>query len=296
MRINNVTNNFYSKANSAPECSGGKFAESLELKKREMDEKNARDSYVSGTGSTQANMPVRFRGTHQERFEQLEKLNAETNWSLLSDAEKVKLMTDRYRAAFKDFDIVMSGLYNTLFIPSYEEIGDHYGQEFDKYLSKDGEAPLQSGIEVGYKEAYYGNLTDDEIRAEIMDKYIDSNTMESKYLMMYEMVRCGFTKNGELDVLYSMDMQIYEQVENANKIALYGTNMSISQHPRFAQMFMEYAKGIGEGKNYTPNWTLVIREVQNSYHADTPNYEELIDGMDDFLDEILKNQSQATVL
>lgn len=33
MRINNVTNNFYSKANSAPECSGGKFAESLELKK-----------------------------------------------------------------------------------------------------------------------------------------------------------------------------------------------------------------------------------------------------------------------
>ena len=101
MRINNVTNNFYSKANSAPECSGGKFAESLELKKREMDEKNARDSYVSGTGSTQANMPVRFRGTHQERFEQLEKLNAETNWRLLSDAEKVKLMTDRYRAAFK---------------------------------------------------------------------------------------------------------------------------------------------------------------------------------------------------
>ena len=43
MRINNVTNNFYSKANSAPECSGGKFAESLELKKREMDELCAKD-------------------------------------------------------------------------------------------------------------------------------------------------------------------------------------------------------------------------------------------------------------
>lgn len=295
MRIHNTVNNFYSdsQTNSKARCSDGKFAESLELKKRELAPKNSRDSYVSRADKTQTEIPVRFSGTCKERFEQMEKLNAETNWGALSDAEKVKLMTDRYRAAFREFDLIASGLYGDLSIPSYEEIGDHYGQEFDKYLSKDGEAPLKSPIEVGYREAYYGNLSDDEVRAKIMDKYKDSNTMESKYLMTYEMYRSGLTKNGEIDIMYSIQMQIYKQVEDANKVALYGTNMSISQHPRFAQMYMEYAKGIGEGRNYTPNWTAVIREAQNMYHPDTPGYEELVNGLDDFLDEILKNQSQA---
>lgn len=294
MRIHNMVNNFYSdsKTNSKARCSDEKFAESLELKKRELAPKNSRDSYVSRADKTQTEIPVRFSGTCKERFEQMERLNAETNWGALSDAEKVKLMTDRYRAAFREFDLVMSGLYDE-FIPSYVEIGDHYGQEFDKYLSKNGEAPLKSVIEVCYREAYYGNLSNDEIRAKIMDKYKDSNTMESKYLMMYEMIRSDLTENGEFDIMHSIQMQIYKQVEDTNKVALYGTNKSISQHPRFAQMYMEYAKGIGEGRNYTPNWTAVIREAQNMYHPDTPGYEELVNGLDDFLDEILKNQSQA---
>ena len=86
-----------------------------------------------------------------------------------------------------------------------------------------------------------------------------------------------------------MKMQIFSQVENANTMALYGTNMSISQHPRFLEMFMAYAKGTGGGKNYTPNWTQIIGEAKNMLNSDASDYELMSEEMDDFLDEILKH-------
>ncbi len=193
-----------------------------------------------------------------------------------------------YSDAFSEFDLVMSGLYSS-YISSYDEIGEHYGSEFDKYLLKGGEAPLQSHFEECYREAYYGTCTDDELRTKIIDKYKGLNSMENKYLMVDEMRKCGLRKNGELDILLSMEMQIFRQVENANTMALYGTNMSISQHPRFLEMFMAYAKGTGEGKNYTPNWTQIIGEAKNMLNPDASDYELIGEEMDDFLDEILKH-------
>lgn len=284
MRIQGASDSFNSRLNvevNASKISGG-FAESLKVEGENI-KKTSQDAFVYKTGRAQS----RFSGTMRERFKQMEQINSETDWRALNDTEKVKLIIDRYRDAFSEFDLVMSGLYSS-YISSYDEIGAHYGSEFDKYLLKGGEAPLQSGFEDCHREAYYGTCTDDELRTKIMDKYKGSNSMENKFLMVDEMRKCGLRKNGELNILTSIEMQIFSQVENANKIALYGTNMSISQNPRFLEMFMAYAKGTGEGKNYMPNWTQIIGEAKSMRNPDASDYELMGEEMDDFLDEILK--------
>lgn len=285
MRVQVASNSFNSHLKvevNASKISGG-FAESLKAEENNI-KKTSKDTFAYKTGRTQS----RFSGTMRERFKQMEQINSETDWRALSDTEKVKLLVDRYRDAFSEFDLVMSGLYDA-YIPSYVEIGTHYVNEGKKYLARGGEAPLQSRFEDCYREAYYGTCTDDELRIKIMDKYKGSNSMENKFLMVDEMRKCGLRKNGELRILSSIEMQIFSQVENTNKMALYGTNMSISQHPRFLEMFMAYAKGTGGGKNYTPNWTQIIGEAKNMLNSDASDYELMSEEMDDFLDEILKH-------
>ncbi len=288
MKIQNVSTGVPSQfqIRQSSQEGSGKFLEDLKLKEKKDAQINSQDSFVHHLARTQS----QFSGTIQERFEQMEKLNEETDWGALSDIEKVKLLTDRYRAAFDEFDLVMSGLYKP-YLSSHMIIGEHYSREGMKYIGKGGIAPLQSKIEDCYREAYYGTCTDEELRAQIMNKYKGAHSMESKFLMIDEMRRCGLTKNGELDILESMKMQVFSQVENANKTALYGTNMSISQHPRFLDMYMSYAKGVGAGKGYAPNWTEIIEEAKNMLQSasDQPYYEHIIDGMDSFLEEVLKN-------
>lgn len=265
---------------------GGDFLQILQ-KNIEQTSKTEKDGYVTKTSGINSE---KFSGSYHERLEQIENLNEQTDWTSMNDVEKVKLIFDRYKKAFPDFDACLSLLYKP-YSGYHTEIGDHYSEEFTKYLGKTGTAPIQSPLEDLYKQAYYGSLSDEETRAAIMDKFSNSNTMESKYLMLKELSMCGLWREGESTLQESIKMQIFSQVEETNKVMLYGTGMTISQHPRFLDMFMSYAKGIGMGSGYRPNWTEVVTVAKDTIYPSEGASGSMIggikDGMDDFLDEIL---------
>lgn len=111
--------------------------------------------------------------------------------------------------------------------------------------------------------------------------------------MFTEFLENGVIKPAEGELWSCIELQIFSRVEDANKFMLYGTGMKITDHPRFLDMFMSCAKGIGDSKNYTPNWTQVIDIAKGMLHpakdAEGNAYlNEIRKGMDDFLDEILK--------
>ncbi len=158
---------------------------------------------------------------------------------------------------------------------------------------KGGLVELKKPFSQCRREANYGALSDSEIRASIQKKYAHSNSMESKCLMFTEFLENGVIKPAEGELWSCIELQIFSRVEDANKFMLYGTGMKISDHPRFLDMFMSCAKGIGDSKNYTPNWTQVIDIAKGMLHpakdAEGNAYlNEIRKGMDDFLDEILK--------
>lgn len=246
----------------------------------------AQDSYVRRSAESKN---FNFTGNYMERLEQITKQNEETDWDSMSDVEKVKLFEDRYSAAFKDMQIISSGLY-TDYSPKYAEINDNYQKETDKYFREGAESPLNSDYRDDYKQAYYGDLSGEELRAAIREKYQGTGTMEDKFLILDEYFRCGVNKPGDAEIQSSISMQIFKQVEDAHGDSLRGTGMSISQHPRFLDMFMSYAKGLGEGRGYKPNWTQIVNEVKNMYqpgeHCSPELAEEMRKEMDDFLNEI----------
>lgn len=244
------------------------------------------DSYVSKVTESKK---YKFTGNYRERLEQIKKQNEETNWDSMGDVEKVRLFEDRYRAAFKDMRIITSALYY-LYSPQYTEIYDNYSDEMDKYFDKGGKTHSNSDYCDNYKRAYYGDLTAEETRAAIQKKYEGTGTMEDKFVMLDEYFRCGVNKPGDAAIHSSIEMQIFKKVEDTHGVALWGTGMSISQHPRFLEMFMSYAKGVGEGKSYRPNWTQIVDVAKESICPGkdwTRAIEEKMKSeMDDFLEEM----------
>lgn len=178
----------------------------------------------------------------------------------------------------------------TKYSPKYAEIYDNYLNETDKYFREGADSPLNPDYRDDYKQAYYGDLTGEELRAAIREKYQGTGTMEDKFLILGEYFRCGVNKPGDAEIQSSISMQIFKQVEDAHGDSLWGTGMSISQHPRFLDMFMSYAKGVGEGSGYKPNWTQIVNEVKNMYqpgeHCSPELAEKMRKEMDDFINKI----------
>lgn len=296
----NLVNPYYTKNSVKTELNHEKaatasntFSAVLQDNLQDNSAKSVKDSFVS---SSRTNDVGEFNGTYPERLEQIHRLNEQTDWDSLNDVEKVKLFENRYDKAFGDFDVIRSNLYYC-YSTRHEKVYDDYLQEREKYFGngygKAGITKLNKLYGECYREANYGSLSTDEIRADVQKKYGKSNSMESKYVMISEFTRNGAKKSGD-DMIRSMiSMQIFAEVENANKYMLYGTGMKISEHPRFLDMFMSAAKGIGDSKNYTPNWTQVIDIAKGMIHpakgsdGDT-HLKEIWKEMDDFLDEILK--------
>lgn len=294
MEVNSITHSacFYQKCNKNERKinTGGAFSQILQ-KNMENGAKTVNDGYVSNSRGIESET---FTGSYHEKLKQVETLNRQTDWTSMSDVEKVKLLFDRYQEAFPDFNACLSGLYKP-YSSYHTEITEHYDKEFDKYLGKTGTAPIQSPVENLYKRAYYGELSDEEIRTVIMDKFSSSNTMESKYLMLRELSLCDLLQKGEGILKESIKMQIFSQVEDANKVMLYGTGMKISQHPRFLDMFTSYAKGIGMGSDYMPNWTEVVATAKDTIYPSVGSSNSTVivgikDGIDNFLDEILRRK------
>ncbi len=293
----NVLNNYYAKNNIKPELGQEKvvnhtFSDVLQDSLQSNSAKQVKDSFAYSSKTTEVG---EFKGTYPERLEQIHRLNEQTDWNALSDVEKVKLFESRYDRAFGDMDVIRSDLYYE-YLSSHEVIKDDYGQEMDKYFGgngKDGLVELKKPYSQCRREANYGSLSDEEIRAIIQSKYGKSNSMESKFVMLSELGENGVMKPEEHELRSCIRLQIFEKVEDANKFMLYGTGMKITDHPRFLDMFMSCAKGIGDSKNYTPNWTQVIDIAKGMLHpakdAEGNAYlNEIRKGMDDFLDEILK--------
>lgn len=293
----NVLNNYYAKNNIKPELGQEKvvnhtFSDVLQDSLQSNSAKQVRDSFAYSSKTTEVG---EFKGTYPERLEQIHRLNEQTDWNALSDVEKVKLFESRYDRAFGDMDVIRSNLYYC-YSTRHEEINDDYYEEMDKYFGDNGKGglvELKKPFSQCRREANYGALSDSEIRASIQKKYAHSNSMESKCLMFTEFLENGVIKPAEGELWSCIELQIFSRVEDANKFMLYGTGMKISDHPRFLDMFMSCAKGIGDSKNYTPNWTQVIDIAKGMFHpakdADGNAYlNEIRKGMDDFLDEILK--------
>ncbi|GEM_PF-4218661 len=266
--------------------SGADFSEILnESAKQEKTEKTE-DRFVNSAAATTS---YQFSGTYKDRLEQVARLNAETNWDAMSDVEKVKTFETRYQEAFASMPDVLSGLYDS-YSSMHREIYDSSIKELHAYFDKDGVSPLKSEYTDNYKKAFYGDMTDDEVRTAIKEQFEGKGTLENKYNMLHEYSKCGVDRSGEFSLLSSIERQIFSKIENTHKVSLYGTGMKISEHPRFLDMFMSYAKGVGEGAHYKPSWTEIVSAAKEeySYGGDPQVIENIKNQLDDFLDDILR--------
>ena len=241
---------------------------------------------------------ISISGTYQERLEQLRKLNAETDWASMSDTEKVRTFEDRYRQAFgADNFFHVAGWLRTPYSKQDKEIYSSYLEEKQKYFnSQQGIAKTESAYIDSYREAYYGNMTDQEVRAAIRERWQGSGSMEDKFAILVEYSKCGV--DGEIDgiMMNQIHREIYNKAVSLIRPTLQGTQMSPSDSPRFGAYFMSCAQGVGEGAGFSLNWTQLAQSVMDSYgNMVQPNEEnsisleelERIKGMlDDFLNEI----------
>lgn len=240
---------------------------------------------------------VQFSGSYQERLAQLSKLNAETDWASMSDVEKVKTFEDRYRQAFQDDKFFISaGLYAP-YSKQHKEMYESYLEEEQKYFGKEGPAKTKAPYTTCYKEAYYGNKTDEEVRAAIREKWEGSESLEDRFTILEEYARCGVSAPANTFIQWQIESDIFRKVESVLNPTLRATGRAINEHPRFSEYFMTYAKGVGEGAGFKPNWTQIVesvwRNLENAPGINTENamtskdLEEIRNSLDDFLNEVL---------
>lgn len=241
-----------------------------------------------------------FTGSYQERLEQLQKLNAETDWASMSDVEKVKTFEERYYKAFGGQKLFLTACMYVPFSKQHQEIYDGYLKEIDKYLGKDGVSPLKSQYSACYREAYYGNMNDREVRAAIQEKWKGADSLEDKYAFVTECFWAGVGGKGEDLILDQIQREVYKKVDGVLSSSMGGAGKAVSNHPRFAEYFMTYAKGVGDGAGFTLNWKEITQSViegferasqQGGENVMSPeDLEELRGLMDDFLADLIEGE------
>jgi hypothetical protein len=110
----------------------------------------------------------------------------DTDLSTLSDAEKYKAIYEHYQECFGDdflksfaFGVPYPGNYYSVFKAFNDEISEVFGG--------------QKAAEKAYREAYYGDMTDDEIRKTIIENYPPKGkrTYRDIMEMSFDMYRAG---------------------------------------------------------------------------------------------------------
>ncbi|MCB6202131.1 hypothetical protein [Extibacter muris] len=239
---------------------------------------------------------VQFSGSYEERIEQINKLNAQTDWGAMSDVEKVRTFEERYLQAFGDEKLFLVGSMYTSYSHKYEIIYMNYVSEKQKYFDKGGPAQLSSKYTDCYREVKYSGLSEEEVRMAIQEKWQGTGCLEDKFAILAERLRCGVgSARVESGMMYAIEMEIFDKVEKLLGPGLRGTGMRPTDHPLFSEYYMTFAKGVGEGAGYRLNWTQIAEVTLEGYKNVcrqgniSPEELEKRKGMlDEFLDDIRK--------
>lgn len=251
-----------------------------------------RQGAVAGSDTMKLQQEGRVSWDYQEKLDRLSKLNEETDWSSMTDAEKVRTFEDRYRETFGR--ACFTGLYTLISKPE-KMVYESFLSDIDKYFHKGGKAELKTRYHECYREAYYGTLSDSEVRAAIRERYKENGSMESKYIILDEYRRAGVGTDADGKMRYGIAAQIFTKVEKTHWMSMYGTGKTISQHPNFSNWYMSYAKGIGEGTMYSPNWAQIAQGVMDGYRSGGSDpahkmtegeLQKLQEELDEFLNEV----------
>lgn len=264
------------------------------LEKAGADAKENRSSSVKSKTSPQA----QFSGSYQERIEQINKLNAETDWQAMSDVDKVRTFEERYIQAFGDEKLFLVGSMYVSYSHKYEMIYTNYVNEQQKYFYKGGPAQLSCEYTDCYRQIKYSGMSEEEVCMAIQEKWQGTGCLEDKFAILAERMRCGVNiARVESDMMYTIEMEIFDKVEKLLGPGLRGTGMCPTDHPLFSEYYMTFAKGVGEGAEYRLNWTQIaeatLEGYKNASRQGNLSPEELENrkGMlDEFLDNIRKGK------
>lgn len=267
----------------------GSFAAVLESSARER--RTNQNTAVNGD-SLDLQRNGRVGNDYQEKLDYLSKLNAETDWDSMTDVEKLRTFHDRYREMFGRE--TFTGLYTSL-NNQYRTVYESYLEENSKYFSKGGLSELKSPYQQCYRQAYYGDVPEDELRAVIREKHQGNGSLESKYLVIDEYFRTGVNMPADFKMQGQIEHQIYKKAAEIIIPSIRGTGIRVSEHPRYEYLFASFAKGVGEGATFRPGWPQLASGVMDSYRNADPEFkmseaelEQLQRELDEFLNEIIK--------
>lgn len=189
-------------------------------------------------------------GSYEQRLERLKQLHAETDYSGMSDEDKARLITNRFREAFgSDYGAICGNFYgyflgkNTI----YQKIQD---EEARQCMESGAYPEHMSSAEMSRMFRYrmgYENLSDDEIREKISERY-NSGALTDRWAAAWELMNCDIDGYAAAKITHQIVVEMEQGTE-----AQYGR--LFRDNPVRIDAMVAYAK------NTKMNWTQLTNHM-----------------------------------
>ncbi len=172
---------------------------------------------VAESKKVQDTVPL-SEGSYEKRLERLRELHKNTDYSGLSDLDKIRLISKRFFEAFgNDFGVISSGFYeplgeDTIYAEIYNEKyrqKNEAGVDFSKLTNISG-AEMARNFRYTYG---YENLSDDEIRKKIAERY-SGGTLAERYAACWELFNMGIDANASYSIMWHISDEMVRATES----------------------------------------------------------------------------------
>ena len=194
---------------------------------------------------TEKNDTVQISGmSYEQRLEYLKELHKNTDYSNMTDAEKLRLIHSRFE---ENFDIWANnyGLYGSFEDTNslHDRIVREYSSQLDESFPKYSEEEKQQL----WREALYPNQTEEEIIQSVKDKYSGGSTLD-KFNSISELMTMGLCDTFSAScMLDQMSRDFQNSVEQSNRFLLVSNDDSalMSMKENMAVGIKSYISEIG---------------------------------------------------
>jgi len=248
---------------------------------------------LKGTSKTQDTVSLSM-GSYQQRLDKLKELHESTDYSGMTDLEAMRLVDNRFRAAFgNEFTSIISSLYgnirgdNSIYTRITDERHNQIEEAFNSCIEKgpDGRTLYrESGLKIDssepeacYLQRYlrgYENLSEDEIREKVAEQY-SNGTLVDRYSAAMDLHSMGIDEKATWEIGSQISQEMIKGTEakyghfsrdnplriNAMISYAQGTKMSWSQ---LAKNRIECV----QTHTFKPSGELSAEEVKSRYLAE----------------------------
>lgn len=226
----------------------------------------------------------------EQRLNLVQQQHEATDYSNMTDAEKMRVIDARFETVFPSFSGLTSGILGGWMVentrPYDRMVGAHYGQISDVIVSQ----PI--GSSQLFREAHYDGMSDDEIRKAVNMKYT-GGSMIDRAGAIHELLKAGVLES----IGSAMVRTMFCQARDATR-CLCGSNLNTTHPDRMNAMYQSAA-------HTSMNWTQLTqstlqRTAKGTYR--TPGVAEseaiaislknLEEKLSEFLDQMLKYQRE----